>query len=164
MNTYVGWNFMIAFNAWYYSFSPTVAQSITQHPAFQYAMRFVLYPLIEILKFGALPFSILPAHQEIAGILSGLLISSLIGVAYLALPLALLLRYTPKLRRNANNAQRVLGLILGFSLLAVAIAELSTSAPLMIVMSATAALSTLLLSALFTSRKLLQLTETRTLG
>ena len=156
MNTFVGWNFMIAFNAWYYSFSPTVAQSITQHPAFQYSMRFVLYPLIEILRFGALPFSILPAHQEIAGILSGLLISGLIGVAYLALPLALLLRYTPRLRRNAKNAQRVLMAILAVSLSAVALAEVLTFSPLMIVMSATTAISTLLLAALFTSRTLLQ--------
>ncbi len=161
MNTFVGWNFMIAFNAWYYSFSPTVAQSITQHPTFQYGMRLFLYPLIAILRFGALPFSVLPAHQEIAGVLSGLLVSSLIGVAYLALPLALLFRYAPKLRRNSKNAQRVLGIILVVSLSAVAIAELATSSPLMIVASATTALSTLLLAAVLTSRKLLQLIETR---
>ena len=106
MNTFVGWNFMIAFNAWYYSFSPTVAQSITQHPTFQYAMRFALYPLIEILRFGALPFSILPAHLELAGIVSGLIISSLVGAAYLALPLTVLFGYTPKLRRNAEECSK----------------------------------------------------------
>lgn len=164
MNTFVGWNFMIAFNAWYYSFSPTVAQSITQHPTFQYSMRFALYPLIEILRFGALPFSVLTSHQEIAGVLSGLLISSLIGVAYLALPLTLLFRFAPKLRRNSKNTQRVLVVILVVALSAVTIAELATSSPLMIVGSAATALSTLLLAALYTSRKLLQLTETRILA
>ncbi len=162
VKTFVGWNFMIAFNTWYYSFSPTVAQSIIQHPTFQYTMRIVLYPLIEILRFGALSFNVLPAHQELAGILSGLLISSLVGVTYLALPLTVLFRFTPKLKRNAKRAQKILCGVLLFSLFAVAIAELSASAPLMIVMSATAALSTLLLSALFTSGKLLRLRGLKT--
>jgi hypothetical protein len=161
MNTYVGWNFMIAFNAWYYSFSPTVAQSITQHPTLQYAMRVVLYPLIAILRLGATPFSLLPTHQEIAAVLSGILITSLIGVVYLSLPMAAISKYGPKRRSISKSVQRILAAYLAISLAGIAIAELTTLGQLMILATASAALSTLLLSAMVTSEKLLRIINRR---
>ena len=157
MKTYVGWNFMIAFNAWYYSFSPIVAQSITQHPMLQSTMRIVLYPLIAILSVGSAPFSLLPAHSELAAIISGLLITSLIGVAYLSLPLTALSWYNRKQRSILNGVQRILAVVLAVSLAAIAISEAAIIGPLMILSTVTTALSTLLLSGLITSRALLRI-------
>ena len=161
MKTYVGWNFMIAFNAWYYSFSPTVAATITEHPTLQYAMRAILYPAIAILSLGATPFSLLPEHQELAAVLSGLLITSLIGVTYLSLPVAAVSKVTRKRAPASSRLQRVLAAILALSLAGIAVAEFATLGQLMILATVSTALSTLLLSALITSEKLLQITHKR---
>jgi hypothetical protein len=161
MNTYVGWNFMIAFNAGYYSFSPTVAESITQHPTLQYAMRVVLYPLIGILRLGATPFTLLPAHQELAAVLSEILTTSLIGVAYFSLPIAAVSKYGRKRRSTSKSLQRVLVVYLALSLAGIAIAEFATLGQLMILATVSTGLSTLLLSALITSGKLLQVINRR---
>ena len=162
MNTYVGWNFMIAFNAWYYSFSPTVAEAITQHPTLQYAMRAVLYPLIAILRLGATPFSVLPAHQELAAVLSGMLITSLIGIAYLSLPLAAISKLSSKRRLTSKTVQKVLAANLALSLLGITIADFATFGQLMILATVSTALSTLLLSALITSVRLMRVIDRRT--
>lgn len=161
MNTYVGWNFMIAFNAWYYSFSPAVAQSITQHPTLQDTMRIALYPLIAILWLGATPFSLLPPHSELAAIISGLMITSLIGAAYLSLPLAALTKYGLKRRSTPKRLQRLLAATLALSLAGIAIAEIATLGPLMVIATVSTALSTLLLSPLIVSRILLQIVNGR---
>ena len=159
MNTYVGWNFMIAFNAWYYSFSPTVAVSITKHPTLQYAMRVALYPLMDILRLGATPFSLLPAQQELAAILSGILITSLVGATYLSLPLAALTKYGLKRRSISKKVQKALAANLALSLAGIAIAEIAASGQLMILATVSTALTTLLLSAVATSGKLLEITS-----
>jgi hypothetical protein len=157
MKTYVGWNFMIAFNAWYYSFSPTVAQSITQHPMLQYTMRIVLYPLIAILSVGSTPFSLLPTHSELAAVISGLLTTSLIGVAYLCLPLTALSWYSRKQRSIFNRLERILAVVLAMSLAGIIIAETVTIGSLMILSTVTTSLATLLLSGLMTSGALLRI-------
>jgi len=159
MHTYVGWNFMIAFNAWYYSFSPAVAHTITQHSSLQHVMRVVLYPLIAILRIGATPFDLFPPHSEFAAILSGLWITSLIGLTYLTLPLTALSYYCLKRKRNTNAIQRILAGTLALSLAAIAIAEATRVSPLMILATTTTALSTLFLTGLVSSAKLVQLIE-----
>jgi hypothetical protein len=156
MNTYVGWNFMIAFNAWYYSFSPAVAQSITQHPAARAAMRVALYPLMVILRVGAMSFS-LPVSREFAAVASELVICSLIGVVYLTLPLTLLVRYGFRRRTIARTIERVVAYTLILAVVGIAFAELLTSSPLMIFATTCTALSTLLLSAVVPARRLLHL-------
>ena len=156
MNTHVGWNSMIAFNALYYSFSPTVAQSISQHPATESMMRVTLYPLIAILRVGAMSFS-LPMNQEFAAVASELIICSLIGVVYLALPLAGLARYCFRRRTITVTMERVVGCALILAAIGIAFAEMLTSSPLMMLSTTSAALSTLLLSALVPARRLLNL-------
>lgn len=156
MNTHVGWNSMIAFNALYYSFSPTVAQSISQHPATESMMRVTLYPLIAILRVGAMSFS-LPMNQEFAAVASELIICSLIGVVYLALPLAGLARYCFRRRTITVTMERVVGCALILAVIGIAFAEMLTSSPLMMLSTTSAALSALLLSALVPARRLLNL-------
>jgi hypothetical protein len=156
MNTYVGWNSMIAFNALYYSFSPAVAQSISQHPATQTMMRLGLYPLTAILTVGVMSFS-LPMNQEFAAVASELVICSLIGIVYLALPLAGLARYCFRRRTIARRIERVVGCALILAVVGIALAEMLTSSPLMMLSTTSAALSALLLSALVPARRLLNL-------
>jgi hypothetical protein len=146
---------MLAFNTWYYSFSPAIAQSITQHPTLQYTMRAVLYPLIAILSLGAAPFHLLPAHEELAAVISGLFITSLIGAAYLSLPLAALTKYGLKRRSASKKLQVILAASLVLSLAGIAIAEIATLGPLVVIATGSTALSALLLSALITSGILL---------
>lgn len=156
MNTFVGRNFMFAFNAWYYSFSPTVAQSITQYKAEQTVMRTAIYPLMTILRIGATPFTLLPSHQELAAVISGLLICSLVGVTYLALPAAIFTRYVLRRRNIAKRTEGIVACTLVLSVVGIMVAELLTSSPLMILATTFTALSTILLSALMPARKILQ--------
>jgi hypothetical protein len=86
MNTFAGSNFMTAFNAWYYSFSPTVAQYESQHPVVQSAARVALYPLMGLLRLSESTFAAFGPASEIGALTAGLLAGFLIGLAYLALP------------------------------------------------------------------------------
>jgi len=86
-STFAGGAFMKVFNAFYYSFSPTVASFITEYPAFQGVARSLLYPMIAALHSASAVFSSLALTPEIAVAASGLVASALIGMVYLA-PLA----------------------------------------------------------------------------
>jgi hypothetical protein len=84
--TFAGSNFMTAFNTWYYSFSPAVAQYEYDHSTTQTVMKFVLYPLIGILHMSSASYSLLAFQPELAALAAGIVASSLIGAVYLALP------------------------------------------------------------------------------
>jgi hypothetical protein len=49
MQTFAGSNFMQVFNAWYYSFSPAVAQYEYAHSTTRFMIKQALYPLMGIL-------------------------------------------------------------------------------------------------------------------
>jgi hypothetical protein len=147
---------MIAFNAWYYSFSPYVASYLNSHAVERTIMKGVLYPLIGILFLSSHVFSATSAFPEFAAILSGLLVSSLIGAFYLGLPLSLI---RTKIRRLRSwEMQRVLEKILGGSLLiglaGILLGEFLTYTPLMIVSTSATVLASLFLAALATSAAL----------
>ena len=84
--TFAGSNFMIAFNAWYYSFSPTVAQYENSNPSARAVAKVVLYPLISILQISSSTFSLLGTEPEVAALVAGLVAGSCVGLVYLALP------------------------------------------------------------------------------
>jgi Cu/Ag efflux pump CusA len=86
MNTFAGFNFMTAFNAWYYSFSPAVARYESTSPTARVLLKTVLYPLIGILQISSSTFSLFGFSPEFAALVTGLLAGSLIGLAYFALP------------------------------------------------------------------------------
>jgi uncharacterized protein YacL len=147
---------MVAFNAWYYSFSPNVANYLNSHGVERTIMKGVLYPLIGILFVSSQVFSATSGYPEFAAILSGLLASSLIGAFYLGLPLSLI---RTKIRRLRGwEMQRVLEKILGASLLiglaGILLGEFLTYTPLMIVSSSVTVLASLFLAALATSAAL----------
>ncbi|MGD0424115.1 MAG: CFI-box-CTERM domain-containing protein, partial [Candidatus Bathyarchaeia archaeon] len=115
LKTRAGSSFMIAFNAWYYSFSPTVATCLLSHGAERLAMRILLYPFIEIIWLSSTVFKVFRSSPELAAVLSGLLASSLIGTVYVGLPSAVLLSRVRRLR-GVRSGSLVLR-ILSFSLL-----------------------------------------------
>ncbi len=89
LHTFAGSNFMVVFNAWYYSFSPGVAGYENLHPTVKTPMQYFLLPLLGSLHVSSWTYaSVAAVNPEIASLIAGLVGSSLIGLLYLALPLA----------------------------------------------------------------------------
>jgi len=77
---------MVVFNAWYYSFSPSVAQFIASNDPIRAPIRVFLYPLLGILSLSSAFFSVFNSVPELAVLITGFVASSLIGLVYLTLP------------------------------------------------------------------------------
>ena len=156
MKTMAGSSFMIAFNTWYYSFSPYVASHIQGNVAEQTVMKGVLYPAIGILWLSSATFGMFRSYPEAAALLSGLLASSLLGVVYVGLPVALIRTKVKRLRDSRR--QRVLQmtfvavLLLGF--VGLGFGELLLIKPILILSTVTVILSSLLLTSIVTSSKI----------
>jgi hypothetical protein len=163
MKTNSGSNFMVAFNAWYYSFSPYVAAYLTTHWVERTIMKGVLYPLIGMLYLTSDLFTATSANPELAAVLSGLLASSLIGAFYLGLPLSLARAKVRRLRglRMQNAIQNGLGISLLGGLTALLLGETLASPLLLMLSSATIVLSTLFLSSAVTSAKVAKRLQSR---
>jgi streptogramin lyase len=106
MQTFAGSNFMQVFNAWYYSFSPAVAGYEYSHSTTRFVIKQALYPLMGILHLASYTYSVLAFEPEAAALVAGIVASSLIGAAYLALPLTAIL-YVERKRINARTRGRV---------------------------------------------------------
>lgn len=153
LSTSSGAAFMFAFNAWYYSFSPYVAEYLSTHSVERTVMKVVLYPLIGILGLSSLAFSTSSAFPEFAALLSGLVASSLIGAFYVGLPLSLLRAKVRRLRgSNTIAIGKLLGVTLLAGLLSLLVGEILAFSALLMVASAATLLSMVLLSAWYTSR------------
>ncbi|MGC8961960.1 MAG: CFI-box-CTERM domain-containing protein, partial [Candidatus Bathyarchaeia archaeon] len=151
MQTYAGSSFMKVFNAWYYSFSPYMADAIRHSPSLRAAVRVALYPLFAVLKLSTSVFHGLSwVNPEFAIVATGLLASGLIGLIYdTPLMLAGLLyakrRWPIRLRYRWLAAFPV---VIGLSLICVAFAGLMGSTALMMASTAALVLSTMIGSAL----------------
>ena len=147
---------MTVFNAWYYSFSPTVAAQISTSPAEITVMKGVLYPLIGILKLSSLTFSATSSVPEMAAFLSGMVASSLIGAFYLGLPMSVVRAKISRLRgsKSQKMVERTLLIALLGGIATLLVAELLVSSSLLMISSVVVLLSTLFLSAAFTSAKI----------
>lgn len=89
-STFAGENFMKAFNAFYYSWSPYVAQAEYDNAVLKYVVKAAIYPLLfslDVSKNAASGFSAIP---ELAVLISGLVATSFIGLFYFT-PLAALI-------------------------------------------------------------------------
>ena len=147
---------MVAFNAWYYSFSPSVAGYLATHTVERTVMKGVLYPLIGILKLSSLTFSAVSPFPELAVLLSGLVTSSLIGAFYLGLPLGLVRAKIRCLQGSRGQVvlERSLAAILLFGLAALAAGEIFATPAVLLMSTVTVVLSMLFLSAAFTSARI----------
>ena len=120
MNTFAGSNFMTAFNAWYYSFSPTIAQYESTSPTARVIAKSVLYPLIGILQISSSTFGLFGFAPEFAALVAGLLAGSLIGLAYFSFP-SFCTFWLLKRRLSAQGRGRVMRVMAsGFAILLVA--------------------------------------------
>lgn len=99
LSTKAGSAFMDVFNAWYYSFSPSVAGFIAGNDPLRAPVRVLLYPLLGILGVSSLAYSLLSGVPEFAIVVAGLAASSLIGLVYLTLPAMFGVRALLKRRR-----------------------------------------------------------------
>jgi hypothetical protein len=110
LQTDAGSSFMLAFNAFYYSFSPQVASYISSHDYVRAGMRVVLYPLIGILYITNRLFTILSFNMELAVTVSGVFAAFALGAVYLG-PLVVIGLRTLRKRINPQLA-RVVQMIL----------------------------------------------------
>jgi hypothetical protein len=160
LKTNTGSNFMIAFNAWYYSFSPTVAQFIREHVTVGTAVKVMLYPLIGTLRIGAEAFHMFPTNPEVSAVVSGFLVSSLIGITYATPPTAAVLAYSSRARRVAKRLQMPVLVVLLGALAAVAfVTEVGAPAILMMISTVAIVLASLTVTTLFASRAILRLAK-----
>ncbi|RLG00628.1 MAG: hypothetical protein DRN47_01010, partial [Candidatus Wolframiiraptor sp.] len=152
MKTFAGRNFMTAFNAFYYSWSPYVAGAERQNPALRSIVRASIYPLLSILELSrqaAEPFSETP---ELAALISGLTASPLIGLIYLAPPiLAVWIILRLKGRRVALRLEHP-ATALALGLILFAVAEAFKSPILMMISSSMIVLSSMALAAIAPTR------------
>jgi hypothetical protein len=109
MQTFAGINFMASFNAWYYSFSPAVADYERQSPALQSVVRVGVYPLIGILDLSALAYDVLSLagmNSEAGIVIAGLTASSLIGLVFFT-PIPALLAILKDWRLNSSRIRQI---------------------------------------------------------
>jgi len=95
---------MDVFNAWYYSFSPSVASVIANSDPLRTSVRLLLYPLLGILTLSSLTYSVFSWAPEFAVVMAGLVASSLIGLVYLTPFTWVRLRILVKRRRIGARA------------------------------------------------------------
>ena len=158
LSTFSGSEFMKAFNAWYYSFSPSVASFIANNPTVRGAMKILLYPLFGILHLSASAYAAFNFNPELAVCIAGLVASGLIGVVYfspLALAVLAVLRRTRRLSfsmRNMVPLVYIWAASVGFLILSI----LTLSPVVMMASSALFVLTTIALTSLSTASKILQ--------
>ncbi len=133
LTTFAGSNFMTLFNSIYYSISPAVASVIASNEVIRSMAKVTLYPLMGILHVGVEAYSLFSFSPELGIIVFCLVVSSLIGIVYLA-PLALLFSLLKKKTISAEKI-RLVSLIWAGSITAVLVAELAKSPPLMMASS-----------------------------
>jgi len=128
LSTKAGSAFMEVFNAWYYSFSPTVASYITANDPLRAPIRVILYPLLGVLGISTATYSLFSGAPEFAVVMAGLVASSLIGLVYLT-PFTLLgMRALTRRRRiNVTNAAKVSLLLLVAAMTLLVAGELAGS-------------------------------------
>ena len=102
LSTFAGAQFMNIFNAFYYSFSPTVASTVASSLPLTAVVRVLLYPLVWILQASSLIFSTLALAPEVGIVVTGVFGGALFGVIYVAPPV-LGISYTINKKNNIKN-------------------------------------------------------------
>ncbi len=155
LSSFAGKHFMIAFNEFYYSFSPAIAQVIEANPAMRWIAKVLLYPLIAILQLTAKTHCLLGFNPEFTVIVSGLVASCLIGVGYLA-PLVTLLLISRKRLTLRLRQLKPLALLWLLSVALMLFGEMLNSPFTMVVSTAAFVLASLSLSALALATKIFE--------
>lgn len=145
--TFAGSQFMNVFNAWYYSFSPTVAEHVKNNLALRNVAKVALYPLIGILHLAQWSYSALSFAPELAVVAAGLVASSLIGVVYFAPVVLLAVELARRKRLHIGLTDKPLAVAWLATLVLIVVAELSSLSALMMFATATFVLATVAVAA-----------------
>jgi hypothetical protein len=125
LKTSAGSSFMNVFNAWYYSFSPSVANYESQASWFQSTVRVMIYPLLGILDISTFVHDSLAFSSELGIVAAGMTASSLVGLLYFA-PLGAALGIASRKRHwNLSKARLILACSWAASVAAIAFAEIA---------------------------------------
>lgn len=163
MQTFAGSSFMEVFNGWYYSFSPAVAQYEYSHATTRAMVKLALYPLMGILHLSSSTYAFVGFEPEAAALVAGLIASSLIGLAYLALPLTGVFWVKGK-RINARTRRRVakwMAIVFAALIAGFVVSELMAIAVVMMVASAGLVLTALLAGSVLPAFKLVESVKRR---
>jgi hypothetical protein len=145
-STFAGTQFMNVFNAWYYSFSPTVAEQVKTNMALRNVAKAVIYPLIGTLYLAQWSYSALSFAPELGIFVAGLVASSLIGIVYFAPITALAAELARRKRLSISVANKPFAIAWLASIALILSAELSALPGLMMVATAAFVLSTIALA------------------
>ncbi len=120
MSTMAGSEFMTSFNAWYYSFSPTIAAQVDSGGLNRAALQAFLYPAMGVLHAASANYEALSFNPELAAIFTGALAGGLLGLLYLALPVGL---WMCARRRPSSSAVKPLAVGTAIAIAASTVAE-----------------------------------------
>ena len=82
--TYLGRNFLTAFNAWYYSWAPSVAKEEYVDGYLRSSVQIAILPLLGSLMIASAIFQLIhPVNPELAVLATGFVASALLGLIYL---------------------------------------------------------------------------------
>ncbi|MEM3527301.1 MAG: CFI-box-CTERM domain-containing protein [Candidatus Bathyarchaeia archaeon] len=149
--TFAGSQFMNVFNAWYYSFSPTVAEYIRSNILLRSVVKAVLYPLLGILHAAQWMYATLSFNPELAIVAAGIFASGLIGIVYFAPPILLALSLAR--RKLSRLPLKPFAYAWVACVLLLAISELSSAPVLMMFSTASLVLTTIAGSATYTAAR-----------
>lgn len=153
LRTFAGRSFMVVFNTWYYSFSPGIAQYESVNPAMRALVKIAIYPLIWILQIGSIVFDAFPFNHEAAAVLSGLVISTLLGTIYLTGPMIIVRRRrSVNMFRITRALEKASVFVLAAALLILTLSEVLRAEMLMAMGSSIVVLAAIACSALWISR------------
>jgi hypothetical protein len=144
--SFAGSQFMNVFNAWYYSFSPTVAEHVKNNMVFRNVVQAAIYPLLASLYVAQWSYSGLSFAPELAVVVAGLVASSLIGVVYFAPITLLVVRVARRKQLRIGDINKPLMVAWISSLALIVIAEITMLPALMMAGTAAFVLSTIIVA------------------
>jgi hypothetical protein len=166
LSTVSGSSFMNVFNAWYYSFSPYVANYERTNPWFQQTVKISIYPLLGILQLSEKAYWYM--DNEYGSLTAGLVASSLIGSIYLS-PFLLL---SGRIRKTGLNKKFVVSAVASviLAVLAVFVSMSYANELALMITTSILVLTTIAVSSIFATRglvyvgKLIQRTKSQFLA
>jgi hypothetical protein len=105
-STHLGRTLVDAFNAFYYSWSPPVARTVGSSSFLQAVFRILLLPVVLAVHAAALSFAAISGmtgSADAASVVAFVLAASFCLIAYVALPVALSLKFVKAMRRSRRE-------------------------------------------------------------
>lgn len=147
LSTAAGSSFMNVFNAWYYSFSPSVAGYEREQLWLQQTVKTAIYPLLGILTVSEKAYALMPG--EYGAITAGVIASSMIGAVYISPAAFVLQRFNRHGKIMSNNLTIVL---IGLAVVAAIISLLASNQAALMMTTSFLVVTVVAISALFSTR------------